>query len=420
MSMIAQVPGEPGSFIDSRILSEKGAGHPTMRVAMLLDNPFTNDRRVYREAKALVDAGYDVDLYAVRSEGLPSEETVDGIRVKRNFDLAINDAKRWSYIRQMAATIARVDYGVLHCHDQTMLNLGAKIKKLRTNATLIYDSHELFHLWPMNLSQPGNRWLWLKSYLVRRYQIYREWANKRAIDHLITVNDSLAADLKGHLQIGTSPVVLRNIPEFIESSSRSDVIRARFDISDDDKILVFIGANVYRYSLNLEAVMDQVGNVRGVSLVFICGEGGNKAEIRAYAESKGYKNIYFHGLVKPSQIQEYLSSCDVGLVPTWNKKDRSYWYALDNKLFEYLMAGIPILATRQPEYTKLIEGYDIGVCVNPEEPDAYVSGLKQVIADYDRFTRNVDEAKKTLNWENEREALTSLYRSIAEARASKN
>lgn len=358
-------------------------------------------------------AGYDVDLYAVKSEGLPSEESVDGIKVRRIFDLAINDVKQRSYVRQMAAAIARKDYSVIHCHDQAMLNLGVNIKRLRTKATLIYDSHELFHLWPMNLSIPGRRWLWLKSYLVRRYQIHRERTNRNAIDHLITVNDSLATDLRDHLQIRTAPVVLRNTPEFTDASSKSDIIRAKFDIPASDKVLVFIGANVYRYSLNLETVMDQVGNVSGVSFVFICGEGGNKAEIRAYAESKRYSNIFFHGLVRPSEIQEYLSSCDIGLVPTWNKRDLSYWYALDNKLFEYLMAGLPILATQQPEYRKIVENYDIGVCVNPEEPNAYLSGLNRVVADYDRYARNAENAKRELNWENESAALLNLYRSIA-------
>lgn len=387
---------------------------------MLLDNSFTNDRRVHREAKALVDEGYEVDLYAIKSEGLPQEETVDGIRVKRTFDLAVNDVKQLSYVRRLAAAIAAGDYSVIHCHDQTMLNLGARIKKLRRNATLIYDSHELFHLWPMNLSVPGNRLLWLKSFIVRRFQIYREWMNRKSIDCLITVNDSLAIDLKAHLRVAGKPIVLRNIPEFVASPSKSAIIRRKFGIPADDKILVFIGANVYRYSLNLEAVMDQVANLNGFSLVFICGEGGNKADIRAYAESRGYRNIFFHGLVKPSEIQEYLSSCDVGLVPTWNKKDLSYWYALDNKLFEYMMAGLPILATQQPEYKRIVEDYDVGVCVNPEEPDAYVEGLRRVIAGYDRFSRNVEEAKRALNWENEKEALIDLYRSIAERHACRN
>jgi glycosyltransferase involved in cell wall biosynthesis len=391
-----------------------------MRVAMLLDNSFTNDRRVHREAKALVDEGYEVDLYAIKSQALPPEETVDGIRVKRTVDLAVNDVKQWSYVLRLAASIAADDYSVIHCHDQTMLNLGARIKKLRRNATLIYDSHELFHLWPMNLSVPGSRLLWLKSFIVRRIQIYREWMNRKSIDHLITVNDSLAVDLKAHLKVASKPVVLRNIPEFVDSPSKSAIIRGKFGIPADDKILVFIGANVYRYSLNLEAVMDQIGNLSGFSLVFICGEGGNKADIRAYAESRGYRNIFFHGLVKPSEIQEYLSACDVGLVPTWNKKDLSYWYALDNKLFEYMMAGLPILATKQPEYKRIVEDYDVGVCVNPEEQDAYVEGLRRVIAGYDRYSRNVEEAKTALNWENEKGALIDLYRSIAERHASRD
>ena len=50
-----------------------------------------------------------------------------------------------------------------------------------------------------------------------------------------------------------------------------------------------------------------------------------------------------------------------------------------------------------------------GVCVNPEQPDAYVEGLRRVIAGYDRYARNVEEAKRALNWENEKDALIDLY-----------
>ena len=383
-----------------------------MNIAMLLDNPFTNDRRVHREAKALAKAGHNIELYAMKSQGSPATEIVDGIQVKRTLDLALNDVKARAPMRQAAAKIAEGDYDVVHCHDQTMLHLGAEIKKLKPDLTLIYDSHELFHLWPINLSHSGQTLLWLKSHLVRRYQIRRERNNRKSIDYLITVNDSLAKILGPYFQTKVAPVVLRNVPERIATPARNDVIRRHFDIAQDDTILVFIGANIYRHTLNLEAVMDQVGGVAGVALVFICGEGGNKAEMREYAAAKGYRNIYFHGLIDPADIPRTLASCDVGLVPTWNKKNLSYWYALDNKLFEYLMSEIPILATQQPEYKAIVEEFGIGVCINPDEAGDYLKGLKQIMGSYETYEDNLKKAKKVLNWEGEERKLLDLYQAI--------
>src|SRR5205085_10913814 len=135
----------------------------------------------------------------------------------------------------------------------------------------------------------------------------------------------------------------------------SNIIREKFKIAAESKILVFIGANIYTKTLNLEQVMDEVGNQPNISFVFISSFKAGKVELENRAKEKGYTNIYFHPLLKPSEINNYLSSCDAGLVPTWNKKYLSYWYALDNKLFEYLMAEIPILATIQPEYKNIVE-----------------------------------------------------------------
>lgn len=385
---------------------------------MLLDNPFTNDRRVHREAKALVNSGHNVELHAMKSPGLPATETVDGIQVKRTLDAALDDIKARAQMRHAATEIAGGNYDVVHCHDQTMLHLGAEIKKLKPALTLIYDSHELFHLWPVNLSHSGQKLLWLKSHLVRRYQIRRERNNRKSIDYLITVNDSLAKILGPYLQTKVAPVILRNVPERIATPPRNDVIRRQFDIPADDTILVFIGANIYRHTLNLEAVIDQVGDVAGVALVFICGEGGNKQEIRQYCAAKGYRNIHFHGLIAPAEIPRTLASCDVGLVPTWNKKNLSYWYALDNKLFEYLMSEIPILATQQPEYKAIVDEFGLGVCINPEQEGAYLRGLKQIMESYPTYADNLKKAKQVLNWEDEERKLLELYQTIERERKS--
>ena len=387
-----------------------------MNIAMLLDNPFTNDRRVHREAKALVNAGHQIELFAMKAPGLAATEIVDGIQVKRTLDETLDDIKARAPMRRAAAQIAAGDYDVVHCHDQTMLHLGAQIKKLRPDLTLIYDSHELFHLWPLNLSHSGQKLLWLKSHLVRRFQIRRERNNRKAIDYLITVNDSLARILGSYLQTKGAPVVLRNVPERIATPERSDVIRRHFDIAQGDTILVFIGANIYRHTLNLESVIDQVGGVAGVALVFICGEGGNKGELRDYCAAKGYSNIHFHGLIAPADIPRTLASCDVGLVPTWNKKNLSYWYALDNKLFEYLMSEIPILATQQPEYRAIVEEFGLGICIDPEEQGAYLDGLRQIMRNYPSYADNLKKAKEVLNWEDEEQKLIALYQAIERER----
>ncbi|MCS4465306.1 hypothetical protein JTT01_20255 [Clostridium botulinum] len=58
-----------------------------MKVAMLLDNSFTNDKRVYKEAQTLVKNGFDVTVICKNEidESLPKEEETEGIKIKRLF-----------------------------------------------------------------------------------------------------------------------------------------------------------------------------------------------------------------------------------------------------------------------------------------------------------------------------------------------
>ena len=380
------------------------------KIAMLLDNPFTNDRRVYREAKTLVDAGYDLTLYCTQEKSLPINEVIDGIKVERIFPVdTYYNVRLEKELKGIARDLVKRGYKIFHCHDHNMLQVGAYIKAILPSATLILDSHELFHLMPNNPVNSRDYLMRLKVWVVRKIQNYREKKNSKYIDFLITVNDSLASYLGNYFNIKKDVLVIRNIPEYVEAYKNSNIIREKFNIQSSDKILVFIGANIFTKTLNLEQVMDEFGNKPNTSFVFISSFKAGKTELEQRAKSLGYKNIYFHPLLKPTDINEYLSSCDVGLVPTWNKKDLSYWYALDNKLFEYLISEIPILATIQPEYKNIVEQYKIGECINPDKKGSYFKGFEKIIGNVSFYQNNMTKAKKELNWDIEKQKLLDFY-----------
>ncbi len=382
------------------------------KIAVLLDNPFTNDRRVLREVQALSEAGYLVTLFCVRSEGLPEEEKNGQYDIRRIFYQDIYDFRTRDAWQGYAETVEMMDPDVIHAHDQVMLHLGAILKRRSPRRVLVYDSHELFHAWPLNVSRLGDPWLYFKSWLVRKILIRRERKNARHIDHLITVNGSLARDLQAYFCLRNTPCVLRNIPEYQETVQPSDILREHFQLDQKTRILVFIGSAVYRRTLNLEQVMEETAGVPDLALVIISGMQGGKKELMEYSRSKKYRHVYFYPKLKPEEIAPVLSGCDAGLVPTWNRKDLSYWFALDNKLFEYMMSGLPVLATRQPEYLGIVEEYRLGVCINPDEKGAYAEGWKEILSGESAFRESVKQACKVLNWENEKQVLLSFYRKI--------
>jgi glycosyltransferase involved in cell wall biosynthesis len=385
-----------------------------VRVAMLADNAFTADKRIYREAKALVDAGYDLTLYAMTAAGLSVYDRVDGIPVERVFTDKAFDVKSPGYLDALARRIADTKPDVLHCHDWVMLHVGVLVKRLLPRTILVYDSHELFHSWPIHYSSRRID-IVLKSWLVRRYLVAREKKDSRNIDRLITVSRSMADELETHFRLRFKPTVVRNFAEFEPVTERSDFVRRGLNIPTSDKVVVLFAHFIYRKQRNIETAIEQLANQPGIALVIFCANGGHKQFFIEWVRRRGFANVYFHDAIRPDRIVNYLASCDVGLVPTWNKKHASYWLGLENKLFHYVMSELPVLASAQPEHKRIVETHDVGVCVNGEAPNAFAEGLQKIFADYDRYKRNAAAAKHILCWENEKASLLNLYETLLPA-----
>ena len=77
-----------------------------------------------------------------------------------------------------------------------------------------------------------------------------------------------------------------------------------------------------------------------------------------------------------------------------------------------MMSEIPILATQQPEYVKIVEGYNIGICVNPDQSNAYLNGLKDILKNHETYSYSFKKAKDELNWETEKLKLINFYNQI--------
>ena len=380
---------------------------------MLLDNPLVRDRRVLEEARSLASEGHELRLVCLQSSDLPEREERDGFLVERIIPRDIFSYRQKDVFEDLAERLSEADFDVVHCHDQYMLHLGCLIKKKKKKAMLIYDSHELFYAWPMNLPRNTPALTRLKSRMVRKALVRREQRNSSHIDALVTVNDSLAHLLRKHFHFKGRVRVLRNIPRLASVDRPGNYLREHFNLSSSDRILVFIGAHAYPATLNLEQVMDEVSSIAKLYFILIAREDDMRKEVQEYAADNGYANVLFHDFIPAEKVTEVLTSADVGLIPTWNRKDLSYWYALDNKLFEYAMAEIPILATRQPEYRNIIEKHGLGLCVDPEEKGAFRKGLEELLDQKDIYTQRSKEAKKELNWERESRVLTELYKSLS-------
>lgn len=384
-----------------------------MRVIMLLDNPFITDKRVYNEATALTEVGHDVTLICTCREDVPESETIREVKIFRLFRPDIKDFKNTQYYKRMIDVIfQRFEYDVIHVHDMFLLRVGYGLKKLKPNVKLIYDSHELFSDWHLTLNKSSNWFVHVKSVIVRKLWIRQEYRLAKKADAMITVNNSLANILKKYFALKYDLTVLRNLTEKAHVSGEVIDFRQIFNITPTQKILVFIGSNLFLHTRNLAQAILELGNVPDLALVFIGSDNQYRKETEDFTRLHNIQNIFFHDTIPFAEIPRYLGGADAGLVPTWNKSSKSYWFALDNKIFDYIMAGIPILGTQQPEYINIIEGYKIGICVNPDIPGDFLRGFNQLMERKTEFLDNIPHAREVLNWDSEKLKLVELYQTL--------
>lgn len=137
-------------------------------------------------------------------------------------------------------------------------------------------------------------------------------------------------------------------------------------------------------------------------------------KIMKMADELGVKSrIKYQRAVPYNLMWKYVGACDIGLVLILGKA-RSYFLSLPNKLFEYIQAGIPVLASDFPEISQIVKQYNIGVLCRPDNEEKIKEALnilrqKEV---RDILKNNTFLAGEELCWENEKQKLKNAYKKI--------
>ncbi|MBA2556959.1 MAG: glycosyltransferase, partial [Chloroflexi bacterium] len=296
--------------------------------------------------------------------------------------------------RRFAAAALRTAPDVVHAHDLNTLHPATVVAR-RCGARLVYDAHELaVH---RNGMGPLRR-AWARAH---------ERSGLRAVDAMITTTDAWADYLAGVYRI-PRPVVVRNVPEPL-SVERNDDLRTELDIRDDRRILLYQGS--IQPNRGIEQIIDALALLPECVLVVV-GYGAHRPVLeRAVADRGLTDRVRFFGPVPNDLLLHYTAGVDVGMCCIRNSS-LSYYWSLPNKLFEYMMAGVPCVASDFPEMGGIVRTEDVGEVCDPDDPASIAAAVARIVRDRDHASHcraNARAATARHHWRLEEQQLLAAY-----------
>lgn len=284
---------------------------------------------------------------------------------------------------------------VLLANDLDTLLPNFLVSKWR-NIRLVYDSHEVFCEVPELQATPFKKKLWekLEGFLVPRLKT------------AITVNESIKQYFEK--KYGTPFQVVRNIPDLAVPLVQKT--RADLKLPEDVSILILQGAGL-NVNRGVEELIESMQFTHKV-LLLIIGSGDVWSKLPTLIETfKVTEKVKLISKLQKSELTHYTQLANLG-ISIDKDTNLNYKWSLPNKVFDYIHAGIPILASRLTEIEKIIEQYNIGHFIELHEPKHIAQRIHESLnhADYKIWQANTLTAKLELNWHNEKQALLQCLR----------
>lgn len=364
-------------------------------------NYFTTDSRVKRTCHFLIGQGFEVHVLAVGRAGLADSEVVEGIHVHRyrsSSDETIRRGVNLTALRAFGAYasgcvswVRQNRPSVIHYNDWNTLFIAPLAPAHRS----IYDMHELFQdLDYLDFPRPVNQAV---------AAVDRE--GLRRAEAVICVSRPIAEEMRA---LTDKPVyVVRNVPEarFAEGGGRPDVVAA---LGDGRKHLVYLGALQREkgglYMLEVLAELPQA-----YALDCFSGITAKNAFFTEAAERMGLTDrVRVWDYVPRDELYASIKHAYAG-VSFFVPKSRIYEYALPNKIFEYFLAGLPVITSEARAQAELVNECGFGVVVRLGQA---AESARRIASWKPPVVSRAEVARHGLTWEQERAVLEGVYRDL--------
>jgi glycosyltransferase involved in cell wall biosynthesis len=359
----------------------------TIRVAHLTTVHAPFDTRIFvKECRSLCDTGYEVTLIAPHDRA----EVVDGVRI-RPIPRPKSRAKRMLFtsLRALVAALAE-DADVYHFHDPELMPVGILLKAL--GKPVVYDVHE-----DVPSQTMGKHWI---PRLLRR-----------PLAAVIAVLEAIAARCFDGI-VAATPTIAAHFPSrktvTIHNYARIDLLPvAPVSLAERERYVAYVGViSPDRGLFNMLAALEHIDG-----RLLLAGKFSPQCLSDQAQQMPAWKQVDYRGVLDRQGVAALLSQSRVGVVtllPT-----SSYVPSLPVKLFEYMLAGLPVVASDFPVWREIVDDARCGLVVDPQNPNA-IARACQWLLDHPQEAQDMGRRGRAAviekyNWSSEAERLVGFY-----------
>lgn len=348
------------------------------------------DTRIFlKMCVSLADNGYDVSLIVADGQG---PERRNGVKV---YDVGAPKGRLYRIIKstnKVYHEAIKVNADLYHIHDPELITTGLKLKRL--GRKVIFDSHE--DVPKQLLSKP-----YLNTMILRILSFVYAHFERVACSRFDVILSATPHIRDKFFKINSNSVNINNFP-ILEELMPLDIIQKR-------EVVSYVGGiSAVRGIREIVQAMDYVRPDIKLNLAGKFADRSLAEEVRLLS---GWNRVNELGFVDRGEVRELLACSLAGLVTF--RPAHNHYDALPNKMFEYMSAGVPVIASDFPLWREIIEGNECGMCVDPMDPRAIAKAIDHIAANPElarEMGRNGQRAVRNLyNWGVEEKKLLAVY-----------
>lgn len=364
------------------------------RIVHLTSVHSRHDTRVFlKECRSLAGEGYDVSLVVADGAG---DETRDGVRIR---DVGASPGRLTRMVgatRRVLQAARALDGDLYHLHDPELIPVGLQLK--RAGKLVIFDAHEDVPLQILSKHYLGPT---ARRVVSRGFSTFEAWACRR-FDAIVAATPAIRDKF---IAINPTVVDISNFPLPGELEGGADPPGKRCDVC-------YVGG--ISETRGIRELVSAMGMVRSNARLKLCGlfaEAKLSADVRREA---GWGRVDELGFLDRAGVREVLSGCFAGLVTL--RASPNHVESLPIKMFEYMSAGVPVVASHFPLWRKIVLESGCGICVDPERPEQIASAI-DLLANDPALVREMGHkgrlaVRDRYNWSIEERKLIDLYASL--------